>query len=246
MKRFSTDENFRGAPPSTPSSNGLTPTTARSTTSRISSSVYYFGFSPRDDLVNLMADKVVAAIRENSDEPIEKALEEHLPNDSTGVRNLPFYQATLEALRYQRDNYLVGANYAKRSEQQRQGRLFPSPRLFPRMPRDATALGYIQLTQLGSWFVPSPTIKEALIPIVIALPSGALRETITTSVANAIPLAQPSLDRAVKNAILNFIDSPNMRQLVKNRTEKILQVNDNSNNDNNNNYSDKKLDSKKG
>ncbi|KAG7343296.1 hypothetical protein IV203_021241 [Nitzschia inconspicua] len=189
-------------------------------------SLHYFGFSPRDNIVDLIADKVVDAIRENSKAPVEQALEEHLPTDSEGVRNLPFYNATLEALRYQRDNYLVGTTYAKRSEKQRQGRLFPSPRLFPRMPRDATALGYVQLTQLGSWFVPSTTIKEALMPIVISLPSGALKDTITVSVANAIPLAQPSLDNAVKNAILNFIDSPQMRQMVKNRTEKILQVND--------------------
>jgi hypothetical protein len=189
--------------------------------------LHYFGCSPRDDIVNMMADKVVEAIQANADAPIQQALEDHLPKDTQGVRNLPFYNATLEALRYQRDNYLVGTQYARRSEKQRQGRLFPpSPRLFPRMPRDATALGHVQLTQLGSWFVPSATIKEALMPIVIALPSGALKDTITGSVANAIPLAQPSLDRAVKNAILDFIDSPQMRQMVKNRTEKILQVGD--------------------
>jgi hypothetical protein len=224
MKRFSLDESLSGSTASTLSSNDVTPATR--TTSNILSSVYYLGFSPRDDLVNLMADKVVMAIQENANEPIQRALDEHLPKDSAGVRSLPFCQPTLAALRYQRDSYLVGTNYAKRSEQQRQGRLFPSPRLFPRMPRDATALGHIQLTHLGSWLVPSATIKEVLMPVVISLPSGALRETITTSVANAIPLAQPSLDRAVKSAILNFIDSPQMRQIVKNRTEKILQVND--------------------
>jgi hypothetical protein len=186
----------------------------------------YGGFSPRSDFINLLADKVVAAIKENADAPIQKALGDHLPTDTEGVRKLPFYGNTLEALRYQRDNYLVGPKYAKRSEKQRQGRLFPSPRMFPRMPRDATALGHLQITSLGRWFLPSSTIKESLVPIVVALPSTTLRESITASVANAIPLAQPSLDKAVKNAILNFIDSPEMRQVVKSRTEKILQVSD--------------------
>lgn len=186
------------------------------------------GFSPRSDFINLLADKVLAAIQENADAPIQKALDDHLPTDAEGVRNLPFFDNTMEALRYQRDNYLVGSKYAKRSEKQRQGRLFPSPRLFPRMPREATALGHVQITDLGRWFIPSSTIKESLMPIVVALPSTTLRESITTSVANAIPLAQPSLDSAVKNAILDFIDSPEMRQMVKNRTEKILQVNDKS------------------
>ncbi|KAL3916240.1 MAG: hypothetical protein SGILL_005266 [Bacillariaceae sp.] len=183
-------------------------------------------FSPRNDFMNLLADKVVAAIQENADAPIQKALEENLPTDAEGVRNLPFYDNTLEALWYQRDNYLVGSKYATRSEKQRQGRLFPSPRLFPRMPRDATALGHVQITDLARWFIPSSTIKESLMPIVVALPSTTLKESITTSVANAIPAAQPSLDGAMKSAILNFIDSPEMRQMVKNRTEKILQVND--------------------
>ncbi|KAL3921551.1 MAG: hypothetical protein SGARI_006655 [Bacillariaceae sp.] len=175
------------------------------------------GFSPR----------MVAAIDENAEAPIEKALDDHLPKDAEAVRKLPFYNNTLEALRYQRDNYLVGTKYAERSEKQRQGRLFPSPRLFPRMTRDATALGHIQIVDVGSWFIPSSTIKESLMPIVIALPSTTWREPITTSVSNAIPVAQPSLDGAMKSAILNFIDSPQNRQMVKNRTQNILHANDN-------------------
>jgi hypothetical protein len=235
MKRFTIEESGSdGAASTSKSSLQSSHDETEATTKITSSSVHYLRFAPRDDFVNLMADKVVAVLKENTDEPIQKALDDHLPKDPTSVRSLPFYNATLTALQYQRDNYLVGSNYAKRSEQQRHGRLFPSPRLFPRMPRDATALGHIQLTQLGSWFVPSSTIKEALMPIIISLPSGALREAITNSVANAIPLAQPNLDRAVKNAILNFIDNPQMRQLVKNRTEKILQVNENENNSDNN------------
>jgi hypothetical protein len=104
------------------------------------------------------------------------------------------------------------------------------------MPRDATASGYIQIVNLGSWFIPSSTVKESLLPIVVSLPSGPLKDTITNTVCNAIPLAQPPLDRAVKNAILGFIDSPQMRQMVKNRTEKILKVNDgNKKNSGNNN-----------
>jgi hypothetical protein len=197
----------------------------------------------------MLANKVVKVINANAEKPIQNALDEHLPKDSESVRNLPFYNSTVEAIRYQRDNYLVGTVYATRKEDQRQRVAAQRTRLFtpptgrfigagsPRMPRDATALGYIQIVNLGSWFIPSSTIKESLMPIFLSLPSGALRETITNAVSNSIPLAQPPLDRAVKNAIMGFIDSPQMRQMVKNRTEKILKVKDNSggNNYNKNN-----------
>jgi hypothetical protein len=86
------------------------------------------------------------------------------------------------------------------------------------MPYDATALGSIQLVHLGSWFIPSPTVKNALLPIVVSLPSGALREPILNATVNAIPLAQPLLDQAVKYSMLQFIKNPDWREVIKNRT----------------------------
>jgi hypothetical protein len=85
------------------------------------------------------------------------------------------------------------------------------------MPFDSTALGNIQIVNLGASFIPSQTIKDALLPIVLNLPSGALKNTITDAVANAIPLAQPQLDRAVKDSLLSFMDNPEMRQMIKSR-----------------------------
>ena len=223
-------------------------------------------YSPRNDFIDMLANKVVKIINTNAEKPIQNALDDHLPSDKESVRNLPFYNTTIDSIKYQRDNYLVGTNYATRKEKERQlekeqsssttnrtTRRFTPPTVASvvtarlgvggirgglsssqvRMPRDATALGYIQIVNLSSWFIPSSTIKESLLPIVVSLPSGPLKETITNTVCNAIPLAQPSLDRAVKNAVLDFIDSPQMRQMVKNRTEKILKVNDSNDKGNN-------------
>lgn len=194
-----------------------------SSSSSSSSSTYITSRpSPRADLIDILAGRVVKILNEKAEEPIQQALD-RLPADSASVRALPFYDSTLEALRFQRDSYLVGPAYADRKEKQRRQRLPPS-RSIPQMPFDATALGHIQLVHVGAWFIPSETIRTALLPIVLSLPSGALKEPIVNTVSTAIPMAQPPLDRAVKNAILDVMDNPHMRQLVKNRTQRVLRV----------------------
>ena len=200
-----------------------------------------FTSGPRNDLIVILADKAVKAIHKNLDHEgpiIQQLLDEKLPSDKESVRTqLPFFDSTVEALKYQRDNYLLGARYAERKQLQRerQKSLFPPAALrfsvgSPRMPHDATALGYAQIVKLGTWFVPSETINSALLPIVLSLPSGALNDTITSTVSNAIPLAQPSLDDAMKHAVMGVINDPQIRQMIKNRTQKILRVDDEAEN----------------
>jgi hypothetical protein len=202
---------------------------------------------PRDDFIGILADRVVKVINENYteniNEPIiQQTLERFLPSTKENIRtDLPFYNSIVDILKYQRDNYLVGTKYAEQKQQYQQ-RQFPftnsrfgSAIGSPRMPNDTTALGYIQIVKLGSWFVPSKTIKDALLPIVISLPSGVLNDTITSTVSDAIPLAQPIVDSAMKDAVLGVINDPQIRQLIKSRTQKILSVNDDDNNNNNNN-----------
>jgi len=119
--------------------------------------------SPRDDFIGILSDRVVNAINEHLDGPIiQQTLEEYLPFTTESVRtDLLFYDSTLEILKYQRDNYLIGTKYAERKQQHRQGQ-FPYNRFVigsPRMPNNATAFAYIELVKLGSWLIPSPTIK---------------------------------------------------------------------------------------
>jgi hypothetical protein len=199
---------------------------------------------PRDDFIGILADRVVKVINENYTENgpiIQQTLEKFLPSTKETIRtDLPFYNSTVDILKYQRDNYLIGTKYAEQKQHYRQRQFpFTNSRFgaaigSPRMPNDATALGYIQIVQLGSWFVPSKTIKDALLPIVILLPSGVLHDTITSTVSDAIPLAQPIVDSAMKDAVLGVINDPQIRQLIKSRTQKILRVNDDENNNNDN------------
>jgi len=190
-----------------------------------------------NDLIGLLANKVVGEMEKNLDpegQMIQKLLDDHLPSTAEQVReNLPFYDSTLESLQQQRDTYLLGANCKKQQLEQEQQQaskrfVFPlalgSSQQSPKMPLDATALGYTQIVHIGSWFVPSKTIKESLLPIVLNLPSGALREPITLTVTNAIPLAQPPLDVAMKNAVMGVIRDPQIREVIKSRTQKILRT----------------------
>jgi hypothetical protein len=165
-------------------------------------------------IIELLAKRLVKTATEKAQKPIQQ-LRENLPSNPEEIRKLPFYDATLQTLQWQRDNYLVGTDYADQRKLERPLRISP----IPRMPYDATALGSIQIVNLGSWFIPSPTVKDALLPIVVSLPSGALKEPITNAVANAVPLAQPQLDRVVKNSLKAFMQNPHWRQVIKNRTK---------------------------
>ena len=169
----------------------------------------------RQDITDLLARRIVRRIEQPPYETQVEQVKEKLPASKEEVRALPFYGSALNALKYHRDNYLIGPGYANRRQRLRDRGLVNYP--VYRMPFDSTALGNVQIVNLGVSFIPSNTVKDLLLPIVLSLPSGALKETITDAVANAIPLAQPQLDSAVKNSLLSFMDNPEMRQMIKSR-----------------------------
>jgi hypothetical protein len=171
----------------------------------------------RQELIGLLANGFIEKGFAKAQEPLQQVLQ-NLPNDPATVRTLPFYTTTLRAIQYQRDAYLVGPDYAEERRHEKEDYLAPPP-VLGQMPYDATALGSMQIANLGSWFLPSATVKEALLPIVVSLPSGALKETIVLGVVNAIPLAQPIVDQAVKSSVLDFIQNPYWREVIKNRTK---------------------------
>ena len=89
-----------------------------------------------------------------------------------------------------------------------------------RIPFSSTALGHVQLVNIGQWFLPSATMKGALLPIVVDLPLGGLYNVALTATVNSIPLGQPIVDRALKNALINFMSNPYWRQIIKNQSTK--------------------------
>lgn len=171
----------------------------------------------RGNLLDAFAKRIVDTATAKAAEPLQE-VRNNLPSTAEQVRDLPFYNSTLNALKYQRDNYLVGTMHAERRRKQREADPLITAPLNHQITYDAMALGSVQTIKLGSWFVPSPTVRDALLPIVVRLPSGVLREPILNAAVNAIPLGQPSLNRVVKDSLLQFMDDPSWRKVMKSQT----------------------------
>jgi len=204
--------------------------------------------------------------------------DENLPLSAEQVRGLPFYDTTLQALKWQRDAYLVGPQYADQRRGEREAeanerslwrRLTwrdvgdgdgdnddngtgpsvpmnsvekPSPGSFnianrprfflrrrnavswpPRMPYDATALGSEQIAQIGASFLPSDTVRLALLPIVVQLPTHTLYGPIVQSVvASGVPLAQDPVNQAIRSSLMWFLKDPEMRRMIKEQTRNLI------------------------
>jgi hypothetical protein len=163
--------------------------------------------------------------------------------EPNSIKDTELYKLALRNLQWQRDNYLVGKDYANQRKQQRKGggmmtgdeaesdsgpftpivpieqRALDSGLSPYQIPFDATAYGNIQLTGLASWFIPSPTVHYSLLPIVVALPLGPLFQPILQATANLIPLSQSNLDILVKDQLLWFLDNSEWRQVIKSNTK---------------------------
>ena len=87
------------------------------------------------------------------------------------------------------------------------------------MPYDATALGNVQLVQLGQWFIPSPVVHHSLLLLVVGLPMGALNEPILRATANLIPLSQNNLNNVMKSTILLFLKDKHWQSVINNSTK---------------------------
>jgi hypothetical protein len=173
----------------------------------------------RQEILGLLVNGIVERATEKAQKPLRQ-LQENLPSDAASVRNLAFYDSTVRAIQWQRDNYLVGTDYAEQRTREREYDV--APPIINEMPFDATALGSMQIIRLGSWFIPSPTVKNALMPIVLPLPTGALYQPALNAAAHALPLAQDDLNRVVKNSMMQFISNPHWREVIKNGTNRYM------------------------
>ena len=147
--------------------------------------------------------------------------------EETSIRETELYRLALANLQWQRDNYLVGKDYAEQRKTQRNWEqdvpveeTALSRGLFPyNIPVDATALGNVQLGALGSWFIPSKTVHYSLLPIVLDMPLGSSFVPILKATANLIPLFQGNLDLVLKRQILSILNNQHWRNLIKTSTK---------------------------
>ena len=135
-------------------------------------------------------------------------------------RGSPLYNTTLHAVQWQRDNYLMGQDYADKRKIAREIR--PGFLFLPRIgsvKSDAKALGNIQVAHLGTWFIPSPAVKQALMPIVLQQPRGSLYQPALKGIIGLIDSQQSNVDVMVKQSLLNMLEQERWRHLVMNSTK---------------------------
>ena len=135
-------------------------------------------------------------------------------------RGTPLYKSTLHALQWQRDNYLMGPDYADKRKAVREIR--PNFLFLPRInyvKSDPKAFGNIQLAHLGSWFIPSPAVKKALMPIVLDQPRGSLYKPAQRGIVGLIDSQQSNMDALVKQSVLDLLEQERLRHLVMNSTK---------------------------
>ncbi|CAJ1946169.1 unnamed protein product [Cylindrotheca closterium] len=198
----------------------------------------------RNRLLDAVAKRLVETVEPKTD-PLVEQVRDQLPKEAEDVRKLPFYNSTLQSLQYQRDQYFMGTKYAAdkqaAQQEQRQQQLqrrsesydddgensLPFRRNKPppnplKAHYDPTSLASQQTIPLGASFLPSPLVHNALLPIVVGLPNGALREPILNATVNSIPMAQPALNDVVKNTMIQFLSNPHWKEVVQNQTNKTL------------------------
>ena len=163
-----------------------------------------------------------------------------------GFREMKLYQNLLGSIKYQRDAYFMGEKYAEerqsfRAVEDEKGKktlAFPFGPITKKMttyehhlekqpilPQITTAS--VQLTNLAEWFIPSPTMHNALLPTVlwtISPPpnSGPLRKQAARASSDLIPLSQPVLDRAMKNSLVWVLNNSKWRESIKGSTRGLV------------------------
>lgn len=148
------------------------------------------------------------------------------------VRDMKLYQNALSALKYQRDVYIMGKETADKNKIKREN---AQPLLtsevnsyrdfIPSMPPLINdSLGKQQLNDIASWFIPSKTMHNAILPTILWTLSepnplqpggGVLRRQFSRSIIDLIPLSQPLLDSSLKSTILWAMKDESIKMSVK-------------------------------
>jgi hypothetical protein len=175
-----------------------------------------------------------------SDQQLDGVLsqvERLVPHDPIALRQAPLYKGALQLLQYQRDNYLVGTEYAdwrKRDRQRQENQPFYNPASILRrnsiatdlweIPYDAKALGHGHVANLASGFIPTPTVRNVLVPVLIDLvqPKSPLYRLIQETTSSVIVGQQSNLEQTIKNQMLQFLNNPKNREDIKSSTKGML------------------------
>jgi hypothetical protein len=142
-------------------------------------------------------------------------IDDYIPQDRAELRETKMYKSTYGLLQWQRDNYLVGSEYANWIKRHR----IKYPDRVIEVPYDKTALGHQQIAGLLSWFIPTDTVRQALLPIVVDLPDKVLFPIVRNATVSLIASQQANLDSIIKRSLITLLKNDQNREAIKNSTQ---------------------------
>jgi hypothetical protein len=147
-----------------------------------------------------------------------------IPEDRERLRQTALYKEAYKGIQWQRDNYLVGREYANWRVKERYRRLDPNHNtrsvqsFVHEMPFDEGALAHPQFAGLAATFLPSDAVKDALVPLIVPVVENQLYPVAQQGVVQLIEAQQDNLHRILKGQIVQFLDNPQNRTDIKTST----------------------------
>jgi hypothetical protein len=142
-------------------------------------------------------------------------IDDYIPQDRAELKETKLFKSTYELLQWQRDNYLVGFEYANWIKKHR----IKYPDRVTDAPYDKTALGHQQIAGLLAWFIPTDTVRQALLPIVVDLPDKVLFPIARDATVSLIASQQANLDSIIKTSLISLLKNEQNREAIKNSTQ---------------------------
>lgn len=144
-----------------------------------------------------------------------------IPEDRQKLRQTSLYKEAYKGIQWQRDNYLVGREYANWRIKERY-RLDHGTRSIQsyvdEIQFDEAAMAHPQLARLAAAFIPSDAVKTALLPLIVPVVGNHLYPLAQQGLVHLIESQRDNLNHLLKGQILQFLSNPENRLSIKNST----------------------------
>lgn len=173
--------------------------------------------------------------------PSTVPIDDYIPYTHKEIRETPVFRQLYRLIQFQRDQYLVGTEYATWQQNERQrceqaaalgvaAELIIQTDPSDQLPHDPTAYGHQQLPPLAANFIPSDTVRLATIPLVTPLATDTLYPMLRQACNDIIAGQQENLNAIVKSSLLDFLQNPSNRLAIKKSTHGFIDTKYNENN----------------
>eukprot|EP00977_Amphora_coffeiformis_P024643 scaffold16508_cov133-Amphora_coffeaeformis.AAC.1 len=164
--------------------------------------------------------------------PPKVPIDDYIPHNPQEIRQTALFSQLYRLIQFQRDQYLVGSEYAtwQHNERQQQssnttdnsttagGGWIIQTDPNDRLPYDPTSLGHQQLARVAADFIPTATVRHATVPLLTPLATETLYPQLKQACNDVILGQQANLNQIVKDSLLAFLKNPQNRMAIKKTT----------------------------